>query len=311
MTDFPHNDCCYRTSKCSEYISFDSDFPKLASSFLRAGDILQRVYTEYTLRGLSVSRDRPIAIMGVEYRLATHYQLASLFGILDDFGGSHSIFFESLAWKRSNDVLERIAFHTTDPVVPSWSWMSLDGSIDYLKLPAGFTGEKPRFRYEALSDDEEAVDNSTTKKRKHCQLLASLRTIPCVSLLPNDDNAPWPHIVHEDTSVGRAILDKYITWSEHGFNKNHDLQVVVIGAGCNFLAENKIEENESEDNRQSGSQEQYLTLVVEKTSHSRERENQNVGAGREYYYCRVGLAIVDKAWLDSNAHISNENIRII
>lgn len=54
------------------------------------------------------------------------------FGVLDD--GHRAMLLRSLVWQRAQDAMEKIDFGSNNPP-PSWSWMSYQGSIDYLDLP--------------------------------------------------------------------------------------------------------------------------------------------------------------------------------
>ena len=85
------------------------------------------------------SSDRPVAIAAIETRIAVACRWNSYYGVFDDRvdGG---IFHRCLLWRRGEDEeeLTRIAFLPgRNRKVPSWSWMSRKGGIDYLDPPFG------------------------------------------------------------------------------------------------------------------------------------------------------------------------------
>lgn len=84
----------------------------------------------YSKLALSVATDRPFAIQGLEARLLSTFNTTGGYGILDCY------LHRSLLWKRAGENLSRIGATCGEPV-PSWSWMSYDGAIDYLSVPGG------------------------------------------------------------------------------------------------------------------------------------------------------------------------------
>jgi hypothetical protein len=130
----------------------DSDFP----SYGAEGNIgaklylFTRLYEHYSRLSFSHLTDKPVAISGLEQRLAQS------FGIHHgaDYCGAGVFQHRSgrwLLWKRAEDVssLKKIPFAkntrpTGDTTIvattnapPSWSWMSYEGEITYLKPPEG------------------------------------------------------------------------------------------------------------------------------------------------------------------------------
>jgi hypothetical protein len=113
----------------------DSDFPKFALSYFKGGRILllHRLYQMYSKLAFTNATDRSVALLGLENRLSRTFQTSADYGIVGEY------FERTLLWKReSNNQLTRIQF-PQDRRVPSWSWMSYIGAIDYLHVPFGET----------------------------------------------------------------------------------------------------------------------------------------------------------------------------
>lgn len=74
--------------------------------------------------------DRPIAIAGLETRLARAFRTDSLFGVFEKY------LHRGILWRRASGPLAKIGF----PVgvrIPSWSWMAYQGAVDFLDLKLG------------------------------------------------------------------------------------------------------------------------------------------------------------------------------
>ncbi|EJT72146.1 hypothetical protein GGTG_09013 [Gaeumannomyces tritici R3-111a-1] len=118
----------------------DPQFPKLAME--QADDdasnarhrVFQVVFKTYSQLELSRHTDRPVAIAGVQQRLAKEMGTPVAFGIFAKPEYLH----RSLLWCRAgdlplqwiHDVSPRVP---SSPRVPTWSWMAYMGAIDYLK----------------------------------------------------------------------------------------------------------------------------------------------------------------------------------
>ncbi|KAH8716951.1 heterokaryon incompatibility protein-domain-containing protein [Phaeosphaeriaceae sp. PMI808] len=109
----------------------DSQFPTGA---LRLNESLrdsmfQFIFEKYSGLALSRESDRPIAISGLQDRLAAFYSTDFTSGVARKF--CH----RSLLWKSSrNKWMKPIHFPDGSDKVPSWSWMSCTGQISYGKL---------------------------------------------------------------------------------------------------------------------------------------------------------------------------------
>lgn len=94
----------------------------------------ESLYKQYSRLGLTKNKDRPLAIGGLEKRLIRALGVHGGFGIF----GADSYLGRSLLWSRASDQpsMKRIQFCSKSTIqVPSWSWMSYEGGIDYLDAP--------------------------------------------------------------------------------------------------------------------------------------------------------------------------------
>ncbi|KAI0490385.1 hypothetical protein F4859DRAFT_520201 [Xylaria cf. heliscus] len=110
----------------------DARFPDSALKYYRDGRqmLVQDLYERYSRLAFTYSSDRPLAILGLERRLARAFGTRGAYGL---FG---AYFARLLLWRRSgNRLMTRIdqrfgARHRA----PTWSWFSKVGAIDYLDL---------------------------------------------------------------------------------------------------------------------------------------------------------------------------------
>ncbi|KAE9367915.1 HET-domain-containing protein [Stipitochalara longipes BDJ] len=110
----------------------DADFPHSVDDYVKGMKIklYQDLYERYSNLALSFSKDRPIAIKGLETRLIRTFGTTGGFGIFDIY------FHRGLLWQRSEDTLQRIE-PSHSMRVPSWSWMAYKGGIKYMDIPFG------------------------------------------------------------------------------------------------------------------------------------------------------------------------------
>jgi hypothetical protein len=82
----------------------------------------------YSKLALTEDTDRPVAISGIEARFASTFETRGRYGTFECF------LHRSLLWQRSgNKRMNRIKF-PAGREVPTWSWMSYDGEISYMKI---------------------------------------------------------------------------------------------------------------------------------------------------------------------------------
>ena len=115
----------------------DPDFPKILDPATYGERIMrfQKLYKQYSRLDLSSYCDRPTAIDGLQQRLIRTMGVHGGFGVFHDPNKS-SLLHRSLLWHRGADIerLKPIAFPEDGEPVPSWSWMSVSGGIDYFTL---------------------------------------------------------------------------------------------------------------------------------------------------------------------------------
>ncbi|KAJ4111442.1 hypothetical protein NW768_011795 [Fusarium equiseti] len=111
----------------------DSDFPSYGLQKYKDDSIrlVQYLYRTYSGLNLTHPTDHPKAILGLQSRLGDTFQTEAQYGIL-------SAYFERLLlWQRDQPLpLDDIPY-PEGQIVPSWSWMSVMGKINYLDVPFG------------------------------------------------------------------------------------------------------------------------------------------------------------------------------
>lgn len=132
---------CSKIANCfvsgSAALLGDPNFPKILNPAKHGERILrfQELYQQYSRLDLSSDFDRPTAIDGLQQRLLSTMGVQGGFGILDDLS-KPGILRRSLLWHRAIGVdrSKPIVFPHDQESVPSWSWMSRSGGIDYFSL---------------------------------------------------------------------------------------------------------------------------------------------------------------------------------
>ena len=110
----------------------DPNFPErlLQAGSERTIEFIQFLSTEYSKRGLTEKTDRCAAISGLSSRIAQAKKCETRFGIFQSF------LHRSLLWERSEERdTDRIDYGAQ--IVPSWSWMAYNGSIEFTDIPFG------------------------------------------------------------------------------------------------------------------------------------------------------------------------------
>ncbi|KAI0199845.1 hypothetical protein F4808DRAFT_451252 [Astrocystis sublimbata] len=110
----------------------DAKFPNSALEYYRDGRqmLVQDLYERYSKLAFTYSRDRPLAILGLQERLARAFNTQGAYGLFATY------FARLLLWKRSgNQPMKRIEQRSgAHPCAPTWSWFSKVGAIEYLDL---------------------------------------------------------------------------------------------------------------------------------------------------------------------------------
>jgi hypothetical protein len=89
----------------------------------------QNIYEQYSHLDFTIVTDRSAALTGLEKRLARTYETHGSFGILERF------LHRSLMWQRAGDAPMTKICYSKDRNVPSWSWMAVEGPIQYMDIP--------------------------------------------------------------------------------------------------------------------------------------------------------------------------------
>ncbi len=103
----------------------------------------QRLYSQYSTLGFTRPTDRAKAIEGLQRRLASTLSTRDMpvkgcFGVLFDTSGG-GLFHRSLLWRRSSKTikLDKIDQNPSMDKTPTWSWMSYNGPIKFLRIREG------------------------------------------------------------------------------------------------------------------------------------------------------------------------------
>jgi hypothetical protein len=125
-----------------KYFMLDPDFPArlLESGDQRTTEFIQFLSGQYSKRGLTEKTDRCVAISGLEDRIARVRKCQTRYGVFQPY------LHRTLLWQRSGEErMKRIGYETQ--VVPSWSWMAYDGSIEFMDIPFNKVDWMVRLRF--------------------------------------------------------------------------------------------------------------------------------------------------------------------
>lgn len=108
----------------------DPQFPRSALDHAESYRVrlFEILFERYSQLAFTVATDRPIAISGLETRLARTLDTDVKYGIFGRY------LHRCLLWQRSGDEMERIAYPPRQRV-PSWSWMAYKCEISYMHIP--------------------------------------------------------------------------------------------------------------------------------------------------------------------------------
>ncbi|KAI0855223.1 hypothetical protein F4860DRAFT_507647 [Xylaria cubensis] len=110
----------------------DAKFPNSALEYYRDGRqmLVQDLYERYSRLAFTHYWDRPVAILGLQERLAKAFKTQGAYGLFATYVG------RLLLWKRSGvHHMTRIQQHSGAHCrAPTWSWFSKMGAIKYLEL---------------------------------------------------------------------------------------------------------------------------------------------------------------------------------
>lgn len=141
----------------------DANFPESAQKYYRDGrqTLVQDLYERYTSLAFSNPSDRPIAILGLQERLANVFNTPAAYGCFAAY------FARGLLWRRRDSRrMSRLALPSGQRL-PSWSWFSKAGAIQY--LPLSFT----QIDWATGSDFENPFGDTSKEKPDGSQLADS------------------------------------------------------------------------------------------------------------------------------------------
>jgi len=179
----------------------DANFPESAQKYYRDGrqTLVQELYERYTSLAFSNPSDRPIAILGLQERLANVFNTPAAHGCFAAY------FARGLLWRRRDSRRMTRLASPSGQRLPSWSWFSKAGAIQYLAL--SFT----QIDWATGLDFENPFDAAPGKSNSSSQGLTGLRGLARRILMSQFD------------------LLVYVTFDLEGEFYVSDLLCVVIG----------------------------------------------------------------------------------
>nr|XP_036578630.1 heterokaryon incompatibility protein [Colletotrichum truncatum]KAF6785925.1 heterokaryon incompatibility protein [Colletotrichum truncatum] len=107
----------------------DANFPQSALDYYRDGRqlLIQDLYERYSALAFTMASDRAVAILGLQTRLARALKTQAAHGSFEKY------FARSILWKR-NQPADMTTIVQSTWTVPTWSWFSKSGKIQYMDL---------------------------------------------------------------------------------------------------------------------------------------------------------------------------------
>ncbi|KXH63941.1 heterokaryon incompatibility protein [Colletotrichum salicis] len=107
----------------------DANFPQSALDYYRDGRqlLVQDLYERYSALAFTMASDRAVAILGLQTRLARALKTQAAHGSFEKY------FARSILWKR-DQVADMTTITPSTWLVPTWSWFSKTGKIQYMHL---------------------------------------------------------------------------------------------------------------------------------------------------------------------------------
>ncbi|KAK1728310.1 heterokaryon incompatibility protein, partial [Colletotrichum acutatum] len=107
----------------------DANFPQSALDHYRDGRqlLIQDLHERYSALAFTKASDRAVAILGLQTRLARALQTQAAHGSFEKY------FARGILWKR-DQVVDMTAITQSTWLVPTWSWFSKTGKIQYMNL---------------------------------------------------------------------------------------------------------------------------------------------------------------------------------
>ena len=141
--------------------------------------LFQSLFERYSRLGITDAADRPLAIFGLEQRLAAAFATTCSHGVFERY------LHRSLLWRRSDSArMSRIRYPDGEGA-PSWSWMAYVGKMEYLSIGA----EEVEW-----SDDVSLVDDTLrapVRRFKNCETVRDGANDYCVVDIEGRPTPGW------------------------------------------------------------------------------------------------------------------------
>jgi len=120
--------------------------PQFPNRLLKAGSgrvlgFIQYLFQDFSQRRLTNTTDRSVALSGIESRIAEAIKTKIIYGIPTKY------IHEILLWQRQEcEELKKITY--VDKSIPSWSWVTYSGPIEFAISPATYMGWRTGLSFE-------------------------------------------------------------------------------------------------------------------------------------------------------------------
>ena len=249
----------------------------MPSATLPASYAFEDVFIRYSKLALTHIGDRPVAISGLTKRLERFYNSKITYGIV------HRYLHKSLLWQRSGERGMNGIYHIDTMVIPSWSWLAVQGEIRY---------NISHLRGVSWNRDIEVVLDPHTTHHKRYVLQAPLRLLrdSCIE-----------HSQETNFQL-RGGNQNLVGWMR--FDQDNETDIARLG--CIAVGEQKYAHHHDwalfgEDvNAWKQYAEVKLCSSLDHSSYHYVLLVKRVLNGTEFskeQYCRLGVGVILDAWL--------------
>lgn len=185
--------------------------------------LVEFLFSHYCERGLTRNTDRPIAISGLEARLARTFEMRVRHGVFEGY------LHRNLLWQRDEQPLQRLTL-PDDRKVPSWSWKSWDGKIRFVHVTLGDGYWSNCVRFHSSETIDFAV-LAPVRKFVHCKLQSGKQSSGKYAILDGDDAVDAADAIDgtdDNTRQGGEIREWVAFDGDRKYNMS-SLSCVVLG----------------------------------------------------------------------------------
>lgn len=185
----------------------DANFPKSALEYYRDGRQvhIQDLYERYSGLAFTKSSDQPVAILGLQERLAKAFKTQAVYGCFKVY------FSGGLLWTRRDDKRMKHISLPAGRIVPSWPLFSKEGPIKYMWL------KFKEIDWATTADFESPVDRALVPEAGKSSKLGLGKDLESLCGLARP------------ITVTKWEKLNYIIFDEEGDFEIDDLRCVVIG----------------------------------------------------------------------------------